>query len=177
MKIVGLDLSLAATGVSDGLTTWTVKSTGHKGDTLWARADRLRDLRVRIMHTIPPDTAMVVVEGPAFGSQTGHMHDRSGLFWLVVQRLLFDGIAVAEVPPACLKRMATGRGNATKGAMIEAATRRFPHIEIAGDDNRVDALFLAAMGYEHLGAPIVSLPASHLAGMAAVQFPQLAGAS
>lgn len=167
--IYGLDLSLTATGISDGTAAWLITSTGKSGASLSERDDRLWTLRNRILDALTPAT-LVVVEAPAFSRQNGHMHDRSGLWWLVVTALHARDCQVVEVPPTCLKRYATGKGNANKGLMIEAATRRFPHVDTAGDDNRVDALWLAAMGHDHLGTPLVALPAAHRASLEAVRW-------
>ena len=82
-------------------------------------------------------------------------------------------VPVAEVAPACLKRYATGKGNAAKGLVIEATTRRLPHVDTAGDDNRCDAAWLAAMGLEHLtGVSVV--PELHRTALAAVRWPGVA---
>jgi crossover junction endodeoxyribonuclease RuvC len=169
MGIYGLDLSLTGTGICDGKTTWLQRSKGVKGASLADRADRLNDLAHRILEDLA-GAQLVVVEGPAMGSNTGHMHDRSGLWWLVVHGLRGRGISVVEVPPSCLKRYATGKGNASKGEVIEAVTRRFPEVETGGDDNRCDALVLAAMGHDRLAMPLTVMPAAHRASLESVRW-------
>ena len=59
------------------------------------------------------------------------------------------------IPPASLKMYATGKGNASKDAVLAAAIRRYPDVEFDGND-AADALILAAMGADHLGFPLVS---------------------
>jgi Holliday junction resolvasome RuvABC endonuclease subunit len=167
--LIGLDLSLTGTGMSDGDRTWLIRSAGKKDDDLAKRIVRLRKIRAEVvMHC--EGVQLVVVEGPSYGTNSGHMHDRSGLWWLVVQALAHRGIAVAEVAPATLKAYATGKGNGPKGAMIEAAARRLPHIETGGDDNRADAVWLHMMGVDHLTGRSV-VPESHRVRMAAVRWP------
>jgi crossover junction endodeoxyribonuclease RuvC len=170
--VIGLDLSLTATGMSDGHTTWLIKSTGHKGDSLTTRAQRLQHLTGSIVsHAAQSD--LVVVEGPSLGqARQGGQHDRAGLWWQIVAALHQLQVPVAEVPPASLKRYATGKGNANKGAIIEATTRRYPNIDTGGDDNRCDALWLHAIGLDHLTGTTV-VPGAHRTGLAAIQWPSM----
>lgn len=167
--IYGIDLSLTGTGMSNGKTTWLIQSKGKAGASLRERNIRLSVLRDRVLAELA-GAELVVIEQPAFSRQNGHAHDRSGLWWLIVTGLHVWGCPVAEVPPTTLKRYATGKGNANKGAMIEAATRRFPGIDTAGDDNRCDALWLAAMGHDHLACPLTTMPAAHRSSLEAVRW-------
>jgi Holliday junction resolvasome RuvABC endonuclease subunit len=171
--LIGLDLSLAGTGMSDGEKTWLIRSAGKKNDDLATRTARLRKIRAEVI-TRCEGAGLVVIEGPTYMTSTGHMHDRSGLWWLVVMALQHRGIGVVEVSPPTLKKYATGRGNAKKGELIEAATRRFPHVETGGDDNRADALWLHAMGLDHLtGLHVV--PEANRVTLAAVRWPAVRG--
>lgn len=171
-RVVGVDLSLSATGMSDGSMTWLVRSSGSKGDLLITRSVRLRGLAKAVLERCT-DVDLVVLEQPAFSRTTGHMHDRSGLWWLVVDALTFElQVPVAEVAPTALKKYATGKGNANKGAVIDATARRFPDVETGADDNRCDALWLAAMGLDWLGGRSV-VPAGQRDGLNRVTWPQL----
>jgi crossover junction endodeoxyribonuclease RuvC len=174
VTVIGIDLSLTATGMSDGASTWLVKSSGHKGDDLAERHERLATIAARVEDDVRQRAAeLVVIEQPAFSRTTGHMHDRSGLWWLVVHRLRVAGFQVVEVAPTALKKYATGKGNANKGAVIDATARRFPDIDTAADDNRCDALWLAAMGLDWItGAGVV--PAAQRDGLTKVAWPQAA---
>lgn len=171
-RVVGVDLSLSATGMSDGSSTWLVRSTGHRGDSLYDRNERLAGLVCRVVdHVVDHGADLVVLEGPSLGQgrQAG-THDRAGLWWLLVHQLHVRGLQLVEVPPAALKKYATGKGNANKGAVIDATARRFPEVETGADDNRCDALWLAAMGLDQLtGAGVV--PAVQRAGLAKVAWP------
>lgn len=177
--VLALDLSLTSTGYAvsgDGhiTRTGTLTSSGHKGDSLVTRWERLNALGAGVMGLYAghaPD--LVVVEAPSFGSKTGAQHDRSGLWWLIVNRLLAEG-PVAQVPPSSRAKYATGKGNASKDAVLTAVVRRYQHlVEADIDSNDVaDAIALAAMGSRHLGEAVEpSLPATHLDAMAGAEWP------
>lgn len=173
-RVVGVDLSLSATGMSDGARTWLIRSTGHRGDTLLDRHERLAALACQVERDVRVSGAdLVVIEGPSLGvgRQSG-THDRAGLWWLVVHRLGVAGVPVVEVPPAALKKYATGKGNANKGAVIDATARRFPNVDTGADDNRCDALWLAAMGLDQLTGS-GAVPAAQRAGLAKVAWPHM----
>jgi crossover junction endodeoxyribonuclease RuvC len=173
--VIGVDLSLTATGMSDGATTWLVRSKGKETATLLDRAERLERVRNEILsHLVTrPGLDLVLIEQPAYSRQNGHMHDRSGLWWLVVNDILAHGFALVEVAPTALKKYATGKGTANKGAVVDATARRFPDIDTgSGDDNRCDALWLAAMGIDHLtGVSVV--PAAQRAVLDNVAWPEV----
>lgn len=162
--IYGIDPSLTGTGLARldtedvlAVETWTIATKGKADATLAQRRNRLHD----IVDTIGLyNVDLVVVESPSLaqGSQRGTL-DRNGLWWLIVSAF---SCPVVEIAPSTLKVYATGKGNASKGAVIEAVTRRYPHVTTDGDDNRCDALVLAAIGHHLLtGKPLVDLPATH----------------
>lgn len=176
--VIGLDLSLQATGVATPDGVHLIRSSGRTGATLRVRRARLHDLTTRIGLLVTEyathSRALVVIEGPSYGSKTGGQHERAGLFWMTVDELLSAGHLVAEVPPATLKKYATGHGQAKKGAMGDAAARRIPDVDTGGDDNMVDALWLRAMGCDHLGWPITPMPQAHRTALEAVRWPDSA---
>jgi crossover junction endodeoxyribonuclease RuvC len=181
MKVVGLDLSLTSTGVAvatpNGAITDRITTKPVPNATLRERRDRLRRL-VSPIRTYITDADLVVIEGPSYGSTTPHQHDRAGLWWLVIDCVMRADVQVVEVPPSTRMRYATGRGNASKDDVLTAVIRRYPNVDVNGNDE-ADALILAAMGARHLGHPLESrlqdhlpcLPASHLAAMDAVHWP------
>lgn len=182
MTTIGLDLSLTSTGIAvigsdQTVTVSRVQSKGSKTATLNDRRERIHKLDLAIFQHIvnahehsltgPP---LVVIEAPSFGqARQGGQHDRSGLWWLVVSRAgqYYD---IAEVAPATRSKYATGKGNAAKDAVLAAVVRRYPQVDVTGNDE-ADALILAAMGARHLGQPIDDLPKTHLAAMDAVRWP------
>lgn len=173
VRVLGIDLSLSSTGMAEAdqgdIRTWTIKGTGtgHErldellyavGKDVWKRDGTM--------------TPFVVVEGPSYGSsasgQKGH-HERAGLWWLLTHRLWDNNIPFAVVPPAALKKYATGAGNASKDKVLLAAARRFPDFD--GGNDAADALWLAAMGADHLGSPCTTMPELNRAALNSVEWP------
>jgi len=170
--VVGVDLSLASTGIAwargDNLVTDTLRGIG-------TGVPRLRQLAKAVREGCRT-ADLVVLEGPAYGSNTPGSNERAGLRWMVLERLWIDGRFVVEVAPATVKVYATGKGSHPglgKGPMVEAATRRYPAVQTGGSDNEVDALWLAALGLDHLTGRHV-VPQTHRRALASVPWPEVA---
>lgn len=177
VSVIGIDLSLTATGVAsnegwchvagiDGITTMALRD----------RVAKLRWLAAKITAGVPDTTTLVAIEQPAFSRAYGGAVERHALWYTVVADLIARGIPVAEIGATSLKKYATGKGSAgkggsTKSAMVDALARRMPQFETRGNDNLVDAAWLAAMGADHLGVPIVAMPAAHRAALSGVTWP------
>lgn len=133
--IVGLDLSLTATGIA------TPKHVG----VLTSRRrgmERLDDLRSHIISHVNTGD-IVIIEGYSYAShnQAHQLGELGG----VIRHMLWDhGIAYIDVPPATLKKFATGKGSANKSAMGLAAARA--GYDGPGDDNAIDAWWLRQLG-------------------------------
>lgn len=151
MKVVGLDLSLTGAGIAvlDGgeVTVRTVKSK-TAGMRVIDRLARLATMRSHIAEELQ-GAHLAVIEQPAYSQTNGHSHDRSGLWWLVVDLASAMGVDVVEVSPTTVKKYATGTGSADKDAMVWTTAREWPGLERI-DNNACDALWLAAMGRAHL---------------------------
>jgi crossover junction endodeoxyribonuclease RuvC len=163
--VIGLDLSLTSTGVA-GSAGWADRIRTAPTLDLYIR---LRVVRQRVMDYVR-DADLVVVEGLAISRQTGQHLTRAGLWHLVMERVDAHGIPWAEVSPTGLKRYATGKGNSPKDEVLAAVVRRFPAVEVRGNDE-ADALVLAAMGADHLGVPMVDMPEAHRAALTKVAWP------
>lgn len=168
-NVVGLDLSLTATGVArtdgspGGAECFVVKSKGSLNDTLAQRAERLSNLDGDIRYLIPAG-AVIGIERPSFGSTTGSHHDRSGLWWIVVSALA-PYHRIIEISPAQVKKYVTGKGNASKDEVMLAAAKRYPEFSIV-DNNTADAVAIAAMVSRLVGLPLEeSLPQANLAAL------------
>jgi Holliday junction resolvasome RuvABC endonuclease subunit len=179
-NVIGLDLSLTATGVAadDGNRTIKVRSTGM------ARLVELRDRVQGECHRHPtlesqiwcaggrcdnrPD--LVVIEGYSMGTarQSSHAHGLGELGGVVRLWMWEAGVPYVDIPPACLKKYATGAGNAKKEAVLIAAVKRGAEVR---DNNEADAWWLRAMGMDALGCPVVSVPALHRKALATVAWP------
>ena len=176
-RVIGLDLSLAATGIADAqgdqIHTGTI-ATHPYGPGLDDRMRRIWWITERIWRVVDggPRPDLVVVEGPSYGSRGGQAHERAGLWWHVISGLLGDCLPVAVVPPAALKRYAVGKGAATKPDMRMALYKRAA-VDIS-DDGQVDAWWLAALGLDHLGRAPVRLPETNRTALSRVEWPEVA---
>lgn len=159
--VMGLDLSLTSTGIAclgglfpneiDEANLGRVRSTGKKDDDLAKRAVRLTAIFGELMtHVVDCAPHLVVIESPSYASRHGSPHDRSGLWWLVVQALAEMSIPVATVSPQGRAKYGTGRGNAKKPEVYAAVKADYPDVAFTCDDE-ADALLLALMGMRHLG--------------------------
>ena len=169
MNIVALDLSLSHTGVAignrygDTVHTWQPEHTGPA---------RLRWFREQIRHL--RDIDLVVIEGYAFGKGQG-AHQLGELGGVVRLQLADLGIPYVELPPAVVKKLATGKGNAGKAEVLTSAVRRLGYE--GHDDNEADALWLLEAALQHYGLSAVTLPAAHLAALAKIQWPTIGEAA
>ncbi len=174
-RVLGLDLSLTSTGIArieNGSIDVGVLKSANQGPAVTDQRTRLCGITKAIWNfmgttTHAPD--MVVIEGPSYGSKGAGTWDRAGLWWLVIDGLVSNGIPVAIAPPSCRARYATGKGNADKDLVLAETVRRFDRV-LRNDE--ADALILAAMGCDHLGSPLVTMPAAHRTGLDKVAWPE-----
>ncbi|OPG13751.1 hypothetical protein B1L11_06800 [Microbispora sp. GKU 823] len=168
-RVIGLDLSMTATGIAtwDGRPLSTVRTVASDGD------QRLR----RIMVTVRADAYDYVAKTPidlaVIEDLPTHAHGAgiTGMVHGAVRVALMElGVPYALVPPATLKKFATGRGNATKPDMRMALFQR-AGLDIR-DDNQVDAWWLRAAGLEYLGHPLLELPKAQRDALAKVAWPE-----
>lgn len=123
------------------------------------RLAALQDIAARIILNVGrPD--LVVMELPAPSRAGGGSHERAWLWWEIYRRLTAH-VAVALLTPNQRALYATGKGNAGKGAVVDAVARRWPEWETGGDDNLADAITLMAAGRDWLGYPIAEVPKAH----------------
>lgn len=158
LTVIGLDLSLTATGIAytDG-TTVTIKTRPKEGDrrlldiaeaVRWAVGEGAGPLGSDVRPTLA-----VLEDLPKHAMAAGI----TGMVHGVARAVLLDaGVPYALLAPATLKAFATGRGAGDKTPMVMAAYKR-AGIEFA-DDNQCDAWWLRAAGLNWLGAPEFELP-------------------
>ena len=175
LRIIGLDLSLTSTGIAGRGWTDRVRPPGSAGG-LHGALSRMRDIRDTVLG-YARGADLVVIEGLAYSRTTGKATERAGLWWMVMEALAARDVPVAVVTPTARARYATGRGNAGKDEVLAAVIRRYPAYLVRGNDE-ADALVLAAMGYDHVGQPLVQLrgqlPAAHRAALTGVAWPEVA---
>jgi len=162
MRVMGIDPSLSGTGVAlgDG-TLRTIKTTAKEGD-----GERLLKLYRELQAAMRGDdgrkaTFAVIEDLPTHAMSAGLTGRAQGIVRMTLAQ--WDTPYVA-IPPASLKKFATGKGNAKKDAMRQA------WLEFSGednsDDNQVDAAWLRQIGL-HLKGGLVNLPPEQLAAVAA----------
>lgn len=174
IRVLGIDPSLTATAVASSIG-W-VEVTGLKGKRTDGYPERLT--RIRGVHTHFCDYLrhdLVVIEGPSYRSTDPSAFDRAALWWLIYRTLASEEIPVAVVPPTLRAMYATGKGNAGKGAVIDAVARRWPQFATNGDDNAADAVVLLAMGLDQIGQPLSPMPATHRRALERVTWPEIPG--
>lgn len=164
--VIGLDLSLTSTGVAT--PTGEHRISTMPTSTL---ADRLRSFATSVARVIDehhPVDLVVVEDLPKnvrFGGvDLGMIH---GVF-----RYLWDDIAgppLAWIPPATLKKYATGKGAAKKDEMLAAAIRRLGYGGHHHDE--ADAMWLRAAGHDRLGDPLAVLPVAQRLALDAIDWP------
>lgn len=186
--IAGLDLSMTATGLAvttpgsadDGphtelhrieskpLPSGPRDAKGRHTVTWRDRHLRMELIADQVSGRIPYG-ALVFLEAPSYGSTGAGTFDRSGLWWLVFDTLIFRNEArVVPVSPSQRMLYATGKGggkDAGKDAVIAAVVRRYPDLAVT-DNNVADAVVLMAMAARAAGTPLEdSIPAANLKAM------------
>jgi crossover junction endodeoxyribonuclease RuvC len=158
-RVLGLDLSLAGTGVATSVSTWRYKTKGQQGDTYAERLPRIVDVRLWVcdqIRQVGPD--LIALEAPNPNPrQMLSFWDRAKLWWDVVEYATEREIALAFIPPASVKKYATGNGGCAKDEMIAAAYKRMPFLT-PGNADEADAAWLMAMACDWLGSPVCDVP-------------------
>jgi Holliday junction resolvasome RuvABC endonuclease subunit len=150
VRVVGLDLSLRATGFADAGVP-IVLSSRLRG------LDRIAALRDEVLALIDERDAydplaadnLVVVEDYAFSRGASHAHELGELGGVIKLALKEAGITTVLIGPSSLKKFAANAGNANKIAMATAASRA--GYSGPDDDNAIDAWWLRQFGLYRLG--------------------------
>lgn len=172
MNILGLDLSIRATGIAhvDGhLSTFSPTTNDDR---------RLVEIRNHLIGIVRAEAVeLAMIEGPFLppaGRSSGALL-LGGVHYVVRTALISSRVPYLCPAPTLLKMYATGSGRADKLAVIKALMRRRPDID-PGDDNQADAWWLRAMGHALAGQPIVGLPDKHTRALDNLRIPtQLKG--
>lgn len=135
MNVVGLDLSLTATGIAYADGSFTTVTTAAKGE------ERIVALRSAVLNAVI-FADLVVIEGYSMASRHG-AHQLGELGGVIRVALHEAGIPFVEIAPTRLKKWATGKGNANKDEMLVRAARLWPTVTT---NDEADAGFLRQMG-------------------------------
>jgi len=174
---VGLDPSLSAFGYAVlyqhvggvptciDVGTWKTKIESTDGK-FADRARRVRELGMQLVALLEEHDPVeaVYIEGLALGMKTSHgtVQTLGRVRGLVEGICLVRGLEIAEVAPATLKHVVTGRRNASKDEVARVVLGRYGAGYKAGminalDDNATDALAVAHVGaYRHGLGMVVS---------------------
>lgn len=163
VRVSGLDLSITATGAAhtspDGGEgcTHVIKTKGTKDD-------RLVVIKNQVL-TYTRGSELVLIEGYLNKSMSAGI---TGMVHGAVRSALIEaGTPYATIPPASLKKYATGNGSADKTAMALAAFKRAG--EEFKDDNQCDAWWCWVALRDKLGSPLFTLPAINRESLAKIK--------
>ncbi len=137
MKIAAIDASLSRTATCAGSSGGPdfkvgVFTSEAVGMSVAARLRRYKTLAARTYEALDSPT-MVFLEGYSYDS-TGRGVVSLGEYGGILRlRLLAADVEIIEVPPAMLKKFATGKGNTAKAAFQVAVARRW-NVEFKGED-------------------------------------------
>jgi len=144
MRILGLDLSLTATGVAWEGGTGLISTKLRGMERLDHIAGAVAEL---VWNGVHFTTDLVVMEGYSFGSQGRSVFDIGELGGVIKLELYRHNVPVVEVAPAMLKKFATGKGNVGKDEVLAAAIRKYAFE--GTNNNEADAWILYWMGRLH----------------------------
>lgn len=145
MSFLGIDQSLNATGVcrlGAGGSVVAIATVDPKG----ARdGDRLILVK-RAVASMTAEVQFAALEGYSYDS-VGRVFELGEIGGVVKVLLHESGIEYVVVPPAQLKKFATGNSSASKEDMIAHARNQDC---IVADDNQADAFFLARIAHTYI---------------------------
>ena len=166
--VLALDLSLTATGVADTAGDLDTIRPHTKGD------QRLTEITTRVtdaIYTSPDRPQLVVIEDLPHGIRNAAAGALGMVHGAVRYQLQSHELPYLTVPPATLKTLATGRGNAKKPDMRMDLFKR-TGLDVP-DDNQVDAWWLRVLGRLLAGHVVFDtpLPQTHLRALTKLTLP------
>ena len=145
MSVIGIDLSLTATGcivLDKGKIVRRQLIKTKPTDNIRKELERLFEIRDSIDIA---DVKLAVIEGLAFlARNTTALVQLAALNYLVRERFYLDDIPFVIVAPTSLKKFITGKGNAAKDAMLLETYKRYG-VSFT-NDNICDAYGLSRIG-------------------------------
>ena len=168
-RVLGIDLSLTSSGIAIianhrvWCTTLKPKASGH--DRLELICEKITDWAA--------DADLILIEAAVSLPKGGNAIIMGGAWWVVTHALWHEAQDYVVVQPSQLKKYASGKGNASKDMVGYEAVRRFPGVMIT-DNNQADALWLAHMGCDWLGWPMITLPQLNRTALDTITWPDRA---
>ncbi len=146
MKILAIDpgtkCGYAISPVESG--TWDLSPKRHEGGGM--RFLRLKNYLVDICEGVE----LVVYEEVRRHMGTDAAHIYGGIVAIISEYCELKEIPYQGVPVGTIKKFGTGKGNADKAMMVQAAKEKWGSIKIV-DDNQADALHLLAWAQNEYG--------------------------
>jgi crossover junction endodeoxyribonuclease RuvC len=139
---IGLDLSTKTgfVAMNEYDVLFEEKEILAKGNGVQRMSDYINVIVNRICQYQNP---IVGIEGFSFGSRGSGVDFQYGLGWGIRTRLYALGIKYYDIPPSCVKKFASGKGNSDKRALAVAVKERWNYFH--SSDNVTDAFILAQM--------------------------------
>jgi Holliday junction resolvasome RuvABC endonuclease subunit len=145
--IVGIDPATScgwavldrATGARVGSGCWDLSSRRHEGGGM--RYLRARAHLVELLDAHPIEAVGYEEVARHAGVSAAHVY--GGIVAMVSSVCEERRIAYAGQPVGSVKKLATGKGNAGKEAMVEAALAKWPGLRPDVSDDEADALWVA----------------------------------
>lgn len=140
-------------------TGWVVREGGSidsgvwnlKGDKFEGGGMRFLRFRTLLIEVLGTGISRVAYEAVRRHMGVDAAHIYGALMGIVQEECERRQIPYCGVTVSSIKIKATGKGNANKDAMVDAAKRQWPLIEII-DDNHADALWISEVA-KSTGAP------------------------
>lgn len=148
--VVGIDPSLTSTGVCYGIDaeTWSVVCCGSKprGRSVYDRVHRYERLVadvMRVLETVKP--AIILIEEYAYSKNSGgqmYLGEFGGILrWNMIDLTPH----IYEVTASCLKKFATGKGNAPKDVVMAHVAQRYGQVFRNNDEADSFVLYQMAL--------------------------------
>ena len=174
-RIIAIDSSLTSSGMCridapvenpfEGAVTpptidvWRIQSKASADKSAVAMSGRITEI-VNAMEPHIRSADVVGLEGLSGGIQGSAAQVLPWLWGRIVDTCVATATPLVIVPPSLRCKYATGKGNAAKSAVMAAAIRKWPQVEITGDDES-DALVIGAILARGKGVPIDDFPSAN----------------
>ena len=167
--VIGIDPSLTATGVAwpDGTTEvikWKNSDVERLQNVAWWVEEHL-PFRSHDPAVLRRRHCLVVIEGLSYGSKGAAVTGQAELGAVLRLTLHREGYPFVVIPPSVVKKYATGKGNANKDLVRDAARDRLG-LPAGVTSDECDAAWLRQIGLRLVGDPAaVDVPKLHLTAL------------